>query len=244
MDKTQDWQALIRQDPPRKVPASVRAAALHGARRRQLSLAAGVIVCAVIFAISFPWVIIDDILLDVGAVDADGVVIASERSGRSIGDGVYLRNMKVYQVRFREMPPAEPVTVEYLPNRPSLARIKGGFFVPGGYWEVAWAAIFIVLPLIGIWTYRDWRRRRLALLVNGEFAPGRIERVWRDQHDEDTQGCIEVAYEAPNGVVRLRRTVEQDVYRRAREIFRAEVPVRVLHDRRAAHEHIVLELMD
>jgi hypothetical protein len=255
-----NWDALLRQEPPRVVPAPLRAVALRGERRWQWSLVLGAIICVPFVAAFFPWLIVDDIRLDLGGMAGRGVVVESEYAKRTIGDDSTLSKRLVFQVRFRfddlqareheasslffrYLEPRAEVDVEFLPSDPTVARVKDGFFVPGGLWEVLWSAMFIALPLIAVWNYRRWRKGRLALLIHGEQVPGYIERVWRDQPEDDTRGWIEVSYPARDGPFRLSQAVEGEIYRRACAIVEGQLPVRVLHAPQAPREHVVLELM-
>jgi hypothetical protein len=261
MTGTEDWDALLRQDPPRDVPNMLRALALRGQQRRQVSLVLLAMICAVMVAAFFPWPIVHDLRLDLGGTVGRGVVLESVYAKRTLGDGTVLRTRHVFQVRFRfedvqarayeatclflgDLAPGTEVDVEFLPSSPTVARVRDGFFVPGGLWEVLWTAGFVALPTFGIWNYRRWRRRRLALLIHGVSVPGVIERAWRDHPEDATRGWIEVSYPTRGGPVRLSQMVERELYRRACTILERGLPVRVLYALHAPREHIVLELMD
>ncbi len=72
--------------------------------------------------------------------------------------------------------PAAPVEVEYLPDNPSAARIRGSRLSPFG--GTAWFGA--IHPLVGAALVAvAWvgRRRRQALLVNGHFAAGRVTSI-------------------------------------------------------------------
>jgi hypothetical protein len=255
-----DCDALLRQEPPRVVPSTLLALALRGERRRQVNLALLTMICAVMLAVFFPWPIVDDIRLDLGGAVGHGVVLESVYAKRTLGDDIVLRTRRVFLIRFRfedrrgrdyeatclflgHLTPGTGVAVEFLSSSPTVARVRDGFFVPGGLWEVIWSAGFVALPALGAWNHRRWRRRRLALLTHGVPVPGLIERAWRD-HPHDTRGWIEVCYAARDGPVRLSQTVEREAYLRACTIVERRLPVRVLHAPHAPREHIVLELMD
>ena len=255
-----DWDAFLRQEPPRMVPSTLRALALRGERRWQVSLALLTMICAVMLAVFFPWPVVDDIRLDVGGRAGRGAVLESVYARRTLGDDALLRKRHVFLVRFRfedvrareheatslilgPLAPGTEVDVEFLPSSPSVARVRNGFLVPGGMWEVLWSAGFIALSLFGIWNYRRWRRRRLGLLIHGVPVPGVIERAWRDYPEDDTRDWVEVSYAARDGPVRLTQTVGREAYRRACEIVERRLPVRVLHALHVSREHIVLELM-
>ncbi len=257
---TRDWGALLRQAPPRTVPHGLRARALLGERGWQVSLVVTAVVCALLAAAFFPWAIVDDIRLDLGGTAARGVVIESVYANRTLGDNVVMRKRLVFQVRFRfedgraqeyeatslflrHLASGTAVDIEFLPSNPAVARVRDGFFVAGGLWEVLWSFVFVAPPLFGLWNYRRWRRRRLALLVHGLPTPGVIARAWRDDPDDETRGWIALRYAAPDGPVQLDKMVEEDVYRRARAISEREAPVRVLYAPLAPREHIVIELM-
>ena len=256
-----DWDEFLRQEPPRAVPDPLRAFALRGERKWQLGLLFGAIICAPIVAVFFPWSIVDEIRLDLSGMAAQGVVLESVYAKRTIGDDIVLSKRLVFQVRFQfdddearqyqatslffgNLAPGTEVDVEFLPSNPAVARVRGGFFVPGGLWEVLWSAMLIALPLFGLWNYRRWRRSRLALLMYGVHVPGRIERVWHERPEDDTGGWIEVVYQAQGSPVRHSQMVEGEIYRRACVIVEGRLPVRILHAPHALREHIVLELMD
>lgn len=257
---TRDWDALLRQAPPRSVPDGLRARALHGERHWQVSLVLTAIVCALLAAAFFPWAIVDDIRLDLGGTAARGVVIDSVYANRTLGDNVVLRKRLVFQVRFRfedgrareyeatclflgRLAPGTVVDIAFLASDPTVARVRDGFFVPGGLWEVLWSLAFSAPPLFGLWNYRRWRRRRLALLVHGLPASGVIVRAWRDDADDETRGWIVLRYATPDGPVRLDKMVEEEVYRRARAIVEREAPMRLLYAPQAPREPLVVELM-
>lgn len=258
---SQEWDALLRQEPPRVVPRSLRARALRGERRWQVSLAVVAITCTVFAVAFFPWPITDDIRLDLGAATGKGVVLGSVYANRTVGDDVVLRKSLVFRVRFRfddgrareyeaaslflgHLAPGTEIEVEFLPSNPAVARVKDGFFVPGGLWEVWWSVAFFVPPLFGFWRYRRWRGHRLALLTHGVPAPGVIERVWQDDPQNEARGWIELSYPAEGGTVRLSQTAEGETYRRACAIVEDQLPVRVLHAPHAPRQHLVLELVD
>ena len=259
-DVARDWDALLRQAPPRTVPPGLRARALHGERHWQVSLALTAVVCALLAAAFFPWAIADDVRLDLGATATRGEVIDSVYANRTLGDNVLMRKRLVFEVRFRfedgraheyeaaslflrHLAPGTSVDVEFLPSNPAVARLREGFLVVGGLWEASWSLAFLAPPLFGLWNYRRWRRRRLALLVHGLPTPGVIARAWRDDPDDETRGWIALRYATPDGPVRLDKMVEAEVYRRARAIFEREAPVKVLYAPEAPREHIVIELM-
>lgn len=260
MTGARDWDAFLRQTPPRTVPPGLRVRALHGERGWQVSLALAAVVCALLAAAFFPWAIVDDVRLDLGATEARGAVIESVYANRTLGDNVVMRKQLVFQVRFRfedgraheyeatslflgHLAPETVVDVEFLPSNPAVARLRDGFLVAGGLWEASWSLAFLAPPLFGLWNYRRWRRRRLALLVHGLPTPGVIARAWRDDPDDETRGWIELRYAAPDGDVRLDKMVEEEVYRRADAIVEHATPVRVLYAPQAPREHIVIELM-
>lgn len=260
MVEAPDWDAILQQEPPRVVPDALRAVALRGERKWQWSLVIIAIICAPIAVAFFPWSIIDDIRLDLGGMAGKGVVLKSVYAKRTLGDDAILKKRLVFQVHFRfdddrareheakclffeYLRPGTEVDIEYLPSIPAVARVRDGFLVPGGLWEAWWSASFIALPLVGFWNYRRWRRRRLALLVHGVETPGRIERAWRDDPQDDTRGWIEVNYTGQAGPIRLSKMVERDIFRRACAIVEARKPVRLLHDPRIPREHIIVELM-
>lgn len=260
MARARDWDTLLRQEPPRVVPNTLRALVLRGERRWQVSLVVLAVICGYLVAVFFPWPIVDDIRLDLGATEGEGVVLESVYAKRTLGDGAIQRRRLVFLVTFRfeddrgrehvasslffgHVPPGTEVAVEFLPSNPDLARIKDGFFVPGGLWEVFWNVTFVALPLLGFWNYRRWRRRRLALLVDGVLTPGTIERVWRDQPHDHSRGWIEVDYVAAGTPLRLSQMVERETYRRACALVARELPVRVLYAAHAPREHLVVELL-
>lgn len=260
MPRTSDRDALLHQVPPRVLPSSLRAVALRGERQWRVSLGLCTAICAVTVAVFFPWPIADDIRVDLGGMAGRGVVVDSVYANRSLGDDIVWRKRHVFRIRFRfddslgreieatclffrYLEPETQVDVEYLASSPKVARVKDGFFVPAGWWEVWWSAGFIVLPLAGVWNFRRWRRRRLSLLIHGICVPGHVERAWRDDLQDDALGWIEVCYAAQSGPIRLSERVESEVYRRACAIVEDRRPVHVLHDPNVPRHHIVVELM-
>ncbi|MDP6404470.1 MAG: hypothetical protein QF797_04625, partial [Alphaproteobacteria bacterium] len=260
MSSTQDWDALLCQEPPRVVPSSLRAVALRGERHWQVSLVFLAVVCALVAAVFFPWSIADDVRLDLGGTSGRGVVLDSVYANQTIGDDAVLRKRLVFRVNFRfedarareyeatslffgYLKPGTEVEVEYLPSNPALARVRDGFFVPGGLWEVWLSVMFLAVPLFGVWNLRCWRGRRLALLIHGVQVPGCIERGWREQPQDHSRGWIEMTYTAQDRPIRVSEMVEREAYERSCVIVEGQLPVRVLHVPHAPHQHIVLELM-
>jgi len=260
MVATQDWHALLRQAPPRSVPETLRAVALNGARRWQVSLVGIGIFCTVIVALLFPWPIIYDIRLDFGGIAGRGVVLSSVYAKRTYGDDIVVRKQLVFSVRIRfsdaqareheatslvlgYVKPGTAVDIEYLPSSPTVARLIGGFFVPGGLWEVLWGLAFLAPPLFGVWNYRRWRRSRLALLTNGISVEGHIDNVWRAPPEDDTSGRIAVSYRAGGVPCQHSMPVGREIYRRASALFDSQRPVHVLHAPDAPREYVVVELM-
>jgi hypothetical protein len=146
---------LLRQQPPREVPRALSALALRGARRWQVGLACLAVICGFVVAAFFPWPIVDDIRLDLGGSAGRGDMLASAYAKRTLGDGTVQRKRLVFSVRFRfddcrgrehvakclffgHVPPGTELDVEFLPSNPTVARLKDGFFVAGGLWEVLW----------------------------------------------------------------------------------------------------------
>jgi|GEM_PF-5809845 len=259
MTTTHDWIAFWRLTPPRTVPEALRAVALRGARRWQASILAGVAISGLIVAAAFPWAIERDIRLDLAGVPGHGEVLKSVYANRTVGDNSGVPKRLVFRVAFRfvdeagrehqseslrfgHLEPGTSVAIDYLPADPSVARVSDGFFVAGGLWEAWWGGIFVLIPVIGIWNYRRWRRRRLRLLIHGIAASGTIARTWQGE-DEDPRCWVEVNYSAQGAPVRHSLTVERDIYRRAQAMRADGRPVHVLHDPYAPREHVVLEMM-
>jgi hypothetical protein len=120
-----------------------------------------------------------------------GVITASEQTRASVGGSkgrkgtpvfahhyaFELHGRRYHGVSYRTggglLPPGARVTVEFVPGRPELSRIRGmrrALFGPG-------AALAIVFPLAGVGLLvATWFRGRkhLRLLVHGEIAPGRL----------------------------------------------------------------------
>ncbi|MEQ9642987.1 MAG: hypothetical protein RIM84_23395 [Alphaproteobacteria bacterium] len=260
MARASDWEFLLRQSPPRRVPAPLRAAVLRGRRPWQIGLVATALFCLTLAAAFFPYGIVDDIRLDVSGQPARGEVESAVYANRTIGDDIIARKKLVFSVRFRftdahgqsyatsslyfgHLETGTPVMVEYLPDDPEVARLRDGFFVPGGRWEVLWSLVFVLPPLFGYWNDRRWQRERTGLLVHGLVASGRIERAWRDHQEDDVGGWVEVSYATAGGPVRVRETFERDPYRRACDIAARGHPVQVLHLPDAPRQHIVLDLV-
>jgi Protein of unknown function (DUF3592) len=261
MVEMQEFDLFLRQQPPRAIPDSMRSSVLRGRARFRIGLMIGTIACAIMAAVFFPWSIVRDVRLNIFGIPTQGVVTESFHAGRTVGDNIVMRRQQVFVVRFRfkdqrlrdqlagclmdrYLPPGTKVDIEFLPSNPHLARIKGGFFVPGGLLELIWGAMFGVLPLFGFWSYTRWCRSRLKLLSHGVCVPGQILRAWREDPKDETRGWIEVSFEAIGGPVRLSQMVESKAYLRACDIIERSSAVRILHAQRSPREHLILELMD
>ena len=175
---------------PRIVPPNVRRSAL---RRIPMTIAVMGIFFALFglpfMAIFFPWRLLDDLSLNVGArVTRDATVMACEATS------MRENNRQVFKYEFSYAPAdgssmkgtcyatgvardaGSRVADEYLPVRPAVARIEGCRLSP-----FHWGGGFVVLfPCIGVaivfFTLRA-RRRLAQLLAEGIFSAGRIESV-------------------------------------------------------------------
>ncbi|MEM7024666.1 MAG: hypothetical protein AAF637_19115 [Pseudomonadota bacterium] len=259
MTREQDWESLLRQEPPRVVPSGLRDLVLRGQRRWQVSLAILTLICGLTFVAFFPWSIVNDVRLDLGATVTRGVVLESIYAKRTFGDDAIQRKLLVFSVRFRfedldglehvvtslafgHIPPGTESEVEFLPTNPGVARLRGGFYEPGGLWEVSWNVTFVALPLVGIWNFHRWRNRRLSLLSHGVVAVGGIDRVRRDQPEDDRCGWAEVRYGVSSSSVIVLKAVEAEIYERACALAERRVPVRVLYLPRALRDPLIIEL--
>ncbi len=256
-----DWDAFLRQLPPRDIPRSLRELVLRGALGWQIGLIAASLVCVGLAVGLFPFRIVDDIHLDIAGEHARGVVHRSVYANRTYGDDILARKQLVFRVQFSfddafgqtyateslyfgYVEPGTEMAIEYLADQPTVARLRDGFFVPGGLWEVWWAAGFLLPPLFGLWRYRHWRRGRAALLAHGLIATGRIERTWRDHEETNVGGWVEVSYETAKGPVTVAETVERDAFHRAGRFAVAGRSVRVLYAPDNPRHHMVLDLLD
>ena len=255
-----DMDVFLDNAPPRLVPPAIRDVALRGHRQFVIGMIVATVVCAVIFLAFFPWSITKAIRLGLGGVAAQGTVIESFYGNRTVGDNIIVRKRPVFWVRFRfrdaeglerraasmfdrHLAPATRVQLTYLPADPKIAKLEGGFFVPGGLLEVFWASIFLVFPLVGFWNYSRWCRKRLELFSHGICVQGRLERVWREDPKDETRGWIEISYATDEGAFRQSQVVEDRVFRRANAIIQENPNIRILYAPRSPSQHIIVELL-
>ena len=257
----QDMDVLVGTSPPRKIERPMRHVALRGQGQFFIGLIVGTVVCTVIFLVFFPWSITKAIRLSLAGTSAQGAVIESFYGNRTIGDNVILRKRPVFWVRFKfvdaegherlaasmyskHLAAGTPVQLEYLPADPKVAKLVGGFFVPGGLFEVFWASIFLVFPAIGYWNFLRWRRNRLGLFSHGVCVQGQLERVWREDPKDETRGWIEISYVTDEGAFRQSQVVEDQIFKRAHALIQETTNIRVLYSPNAPREHLVVELIN
>ena len=260
MDTEQDMELLLGAAPPRRIPSSLREVALRGQIQFVIGLIIGTIVCAVIFFAFFPWSITKAARLSLNGVPAQGTVVESFFGNRTIGDNIVLRKRPVFWVRVKyidaegrehlaasmfdeHLAPGKRVQLAYLPTNPKIAKIDGGFFVPGGALEVFWATMFLMFPIVGFWNYFRWRRTRLEIFTRGVCVHGRIERVWREDPKDETRGWIEVSYATEDGTFRHSQAVEERVFKRASAIIQESPNIRVLYAPNSPRQYIIVELL-
>ncbi len=255
-----DWKVLTSQVPPRKIGKDLRAVVLRSQQQFRWGLVIGTALCAVMFAVFFPWRIGDELLLNFAGVPGRATVTNALYADRTVGDNIVMRKRRLFVVQFKfrdasgrafnsysfhdgPLPPDTSADIVYLAQRPRLARLKDGTLVPGGVLEVVFGLIFLALPLIGLWNYRRWRSNRLRLLSHGVYVSGSIERVWRDDPKKDQRGWIDLKYQSPIGSIRQTLMVEEDVLERARKIIEAGSVVGIFYAEQSPRNHIVLEFV-
>lgn len=260
MVTTQDISVLLQDAPPRQVPHTLRDVALRGQWQFVTGIAVGTIICAIIFVAFFPWSISKAVRLSLWGIPAQGKVVESFYGNRTIGDNIIVRKRQIFWVRFNFIDAAGAerraasmfdkhlaantrVRLTYLPTNPKIAKLDGGFFVPGGLLEVFWASMFLIFPALGFWNYLRWRRNRLQLLSHGVCVEGQLERVWREDPKDETRGWIEVSYATPEGPFRHSQVVEDRIFTRASAIIQQRTTISILYAPKFPRRHIIVDLM-
>ena len=254
------WTTLKDQVPPRKADRQLQDIVLRGQKQFKAGLVVGSLLCSVMFLAFFPWPIFDEVRLGLTGLPSRAVVIDSYYGNRTIGDNIFMRKQHMFVVRFRfsdkrgqehtsyclhagYIAPNTKVEIFFSPERPKLACLAGGTFVPGGGLELVFGLIFIVLPLVGLWNYRNWRNTRLRLLSHGQFVQGTVEQIWCHDPKVDPRGWIDVEYQTRNGKVRQTHVVEKARLEIARGIFEQGSNLSILYDDCSPRNHIVLEFV-
>ena len=260
MSTAQDINILLQEAPPRQVPDTLRNVALRGQWQFVTGIAVGTVICVIIFLAFFPWSITKAVRLSLSGVSAQGTVIESFYGNRTIGDNIIVRKRPVFWVRFsfvdaggverraasmfaRHVAANTRVQLTYLPTNPKIAKLDGGFFVPGGLLEVFWASMFLVFPALGFWNYVRWRRNRLQLLSHGVCVEGQLERVWQEDPNDETRGWIEVSYTTHEGPFRHSQVVEDRIFRHASTIIQQRTTINILYAPKFPRRHIIVDLM-
>lgn len=194
------WGEFLAQSAPRDLPPAIRRATLRGLLSLPviMLLGTGFILPGILaLFFIFPVHIADELSLDLKAPSVtQGTVLQTERTH------VKVNHSPTYSVRFRFFAPelptkpsaeskdarqiegqcyvrgreyaaGESIEIEYNPERPTVARIRGGSLDIMGYAGAA----FVTFPLIGlIVPFFLWRRRaqKIGLLRDGRFATGRV----------------------------------------------------------------------
>lgn len=254
------WTTLRDQAPPREADRQLREYVLRGQRQFKIGLIVGSLLCSVMFIAFFPWAIFDEIRLGLTGLSGRAVVVESYYGNRAIGDNIVMRKRHMFVVRFRfsddqgrehtsyclhagYIAPNTNVEIFFSPERPKLACLAGGTFVPGGGFELAFGLTFLVLPLVGLWNYRHWRDTRLRLLSHSQLVQGTIEQIWCHDPKIDPRGWIDVEYQTRDGKVRQTHVVEKARLEIARGILEGGSKLSILYDDRSPRHHIVLEFV-
>jgi hypothetical protein len=257
---TRSWKQIFNQPPPRCIPAAVEGAVLSGSRQWGWVVAGATVACVLGFALIFPVTLYETLRLDLKGASGWGEVTRSEYATRAVGTHAFMRRQKLYLTSFGYAdqqgdwqqatcytvgPVAlnKRVSVEYLPGESSIARIDGGFFVPGGYWAGLWSFLFVVLAFFGIWNFRVWHRRRLRLLHYGVLGQGVIEQLWTDGSPNDGGGWAAIHFDADDRLVQITENLNSAGIRIARNIAKARGHLSILYDARSPRECIVLDLL-
>lgn len=187
--KTQLAEMLL-VPPPRFVPDAVKRAVSKGAWRTVIFMTVLTVFFLVFSSAFFPAGFWRDWLMAVGTpLSAPGRVVAHERTSLSIN------KKPVYQTTFKYQPEGRDdkasahsysyvshrsvgsvVEVEYLPDTPSVARIRGERQSAAG----SLALLTLLLPLIPLTIlYFNWRtrRRNRFLLRQGELGSMKVDAV-------------------------------------------------------------------
>jgi len=260
MSELKHWQDALQQLPPRQLPADIRAALLHNRGSWRSATWLAVVLCALGFLVFFPWELQSTLKLDLNAKLARGQVVNSVFLKAAAGANLLKRRQRIYSVEFvyedafgyphtgrclsvLSLSSGAQVDVEYAADKPELARISGGFFVPGSYWAGLWAMLFPALAVFGIWNYQRVVRRRQRLLTHGHLTPAIIQQLWTDGSPDNDNGWIAIQFDADGAEVQLTESVSGAALSAARDIVRTRGTLTVLHSAEAPRECILLNLL-
>ncbi len=179
-----DIAQLLASVPPRKVPAHVRRAVQGGA-----GLWVGVLfglffgTFGMFFVwLFFPWRVFDDWRLDVEGQETPGIVRSAVETNMSINEIQVVEYVFAYMVSGREAlttscyttgsrwREGDQVTVRYLPDEPTPARIEGARLSKGGGIV---GVVVLIFPAVGygmIGLLLITRRRDRLLLESGKVG--------------------------------------------------------------------------
>lgn len=187
-ENLQIWEFFLRQPPPRQIPPQIWKDAN---RSLQWTGLLGVVLLglgSILVSTFFPTRLLDEYRLRMTTAQTTGEVIRVSQLA------VSENNVHVYQYDFayyprdgtrrfgtaystgRRFDEGTSVIVEYLPEQPTIARIRGcrlSRFSSG-------AAGVVIMPLTGIgflWFWQRMREKNRNLLTHGVFALGEIESV-------------------------------------------------------------------
>lgn len=260
MSNLEHWLQTFTATPPRTVPKDVRYALLHSSSSWRLGMILASVACVVGFVVLFPWELASTLRLDLNSQLGKGQVSQSVFLKKAAGTELSKRRQRVFSVQFdftdhfgyaqsghclttTEFTPGTPVEVEYHPTDPALARVVGGFFVPGSYWAGIWALTFPALLLFGAWNYQRWGRRRRELLVHGQLAAAVIQQVWTDGSPANDNGWIALQFEVTGTQIQATESVSGAALIEARRLAKTKQPLALLHNVKAPREYIVLNLL-
>jgi len=187
----EDLETFLRQPVPRTIPTAIRRRGLGGGMGL-FGLLFGGLFATVGIAFSFiffPWQLRPELALDFGrGAEHEGVVVAVHETNMKINDVKVRRVVFEFTVTDGDVHRAEcyytgqppgpgaEVTVETVSGRPDQSRIEGGRINTFGYF----GSFTIVFPIVGFgvlgWTV-IYRRRRIRILRDGEFALGTLREV-------------------------------------------------------------------
>ncbi|NKC15462.1 MAG: hypothetical protein GKR94_25685 [Gammaproteobacteria bacterium] len=259
MSPSANLRAVFSQAPPRQFPPEIERALLRADGAWRFGSAVAAIVGTLGFVLFLPLSLVDTFRLDINAVRTSAEVVSSVYQQRAVANHAFMRRKKLFLVTFsytdhdgrrqraqslaaRDLRPGEKVEVEYHNDTTGLARVAGGFFVPGGYWAGVWAMIFPALAIFGRWNFRRWRQRRGHLLKFGLLAAGRIEQLWQHGPRDGGTGWVALRFSAAGNSVQHTQSVDGPALEAARSLARGDGRLTVLYDERLPRHCIVLEL--
>jgi hypothetical protein len=192
--KLSELRSLLEGSPPRDIPRELRDAI---SPRRHTGRAVLIFVGLFFTAFSlpflwffFPWNLVEELRLDFGSpVKELGQVTAVEDPSMTLNDH------QVWKLGFsftpgtspsiegscyhdRNLPVGSSVIVEYLSDRPTVARIEGGRRNAAGYFGIV-ATVFPAIGILLVFVAWGMGNRVDRLLIHGEATQGRIHALSR-----------------------------------------------------------------